>query len=140
MHSGTKKCFSETEVGAYIDEKLLSEEKAALEKRLFDCKTCGDEFISITGIIAQKDKTESGDVPDHLIEKAVAMFPEKQNVFDIVIGIVKDSLMLVSSANNFHIFSNYTSTYLSIWIFRTFGTGFSNFHKIFRPRYVIFSF
>ena len=103
MHTGTKKCFSEIELGAFLEGKLSSEEKDALKLRIFECKPCWDELISITGIIAQKDKTESGDVPGHLIEKAIAMFPEKQNVFDIVISMVKDSINLISSTNNIHI-------------------------------------
>jgi len=101
MHSGTKKCFSEIELGAFLEGKLSDEEKDALELRVHKCKTCWEEFISITGIVTQEDKTGTVDIPEHLIAKAVSMFPEKQCIFDIVIHLIKDSLALISSTDSF---------------------------------------
>lgn len=108
MHSDTKKCFNDIELGSFLENKLSPEEEDAFVLRISKCKDCWDEFISITGIIAQKGTSEFGNVPDHLTEKAMAMFPAKQRIFDIVISMVKDSIELISSAADFE---TYTPAY-----------------------------
>lgn len=101
MHSGTNKCFSETELGALLEGRLSEEEKNAFFNHIFTCRDCRDEFISITGALVQKDSPEFGEVPQHLIEKAVDLFPEKESVFDIVISTVKEGIDLIFSGDDF---------------------------------------
>jgi hypothetical protein len=104
MHSETRKCLSDAEIGAYIDGRLSSEGKASFESHLVECKLCRSEFIALSRVIVQKD-TPAEEVPGYLIKKAVDLFPEKTSVFDVIVNLVEDSVKVLYCSQNFNIFT-----------------------------------
>lgn len=102
-HTDKKRCFSEFELGAYMEGRLSQEERDALDERLAACTSCWNEFVAINRAIIQKDELADENVPEYLITRAVGMFPEKHGLFDLVVNIVKDSVKLLSCSEGFHL-------------------------------------
>jgi anti-sigma factor RsiW len=67
MHKKNKKCVSEQEIGAYIDGRLSSDLKDAVDKRLTECKQCWEEFAAISQYVVQKENTPDEEVPAYMI-------------------------------------------------------------------------
>ncbi len=104
MHSESRKCLNEAEIGAYIEGRLSSEGKASFEGHLVECKLCRSEFVAISRVIVGKH-TPAEETPAHLIKKAVDLFPEKTSVFDVIVNLVKDSVKVIYCSRNFNIFT-----------------------------------
>lgn len=103
MHQKNEKCLSDFEFGAYLEGKLSSDEKGAIDERFIECEHCREEFIAVNRVISQKDDAVIEELPEHLIKKAVRMFPEKTSLFDIVLNLVRDSLEVVYYSNDIYI-------------------------------------
>jgi len=105
MKTDDKKCFSEFEMGAYIEGSLSPEMKEAFENHFASCDHCWSEFVELNRVIIKESDMLAGEVPEHLIKKAVRMFPEKSGLFDIVLKLVRDSVDVVYSAHDITAFT-----------------------------------
>lgn len=104
MHSDNKH-LSDFELGAYIEGRLSTEKKELFEKRLTEDKDAMDEFVVINRVIIQKDNLLIKDVPQHLIEKAIKMYPERRNLFDIIVDLGRDIIDVVYASCNINVFT-----------------------------------
>jgi hypothetical protein len=102
MHKKNE-CLSEHEIGAYMDSTLSSDLREDFEKRLIECKQCWEDFVAISQSIIQKDEISAEDAPEYIINKAIRMYPEKSNLFDIILELVKDSIDIIYHSPGFDI-------------------------------------
>ncbi len=104
MDRHNKKCLTDYKIGAYIDGKLPDFEKEAVENSLFACKECWGDFVSIKQAVIQGDDEPSEEMPASLMQKAINMYPEKNSLFNIIVGLVKDSIQVMHYSKGFDIF------------------------------------
>lgn len=97
-----KKYLTETELGAYLDDRLDLEKRESLERGLLSCDQCREEFIALRRVMIRDDVRNITEIPDYLMQKAVNMFPEKRNILDIVLSFVQDSIRIVSCSQDMH--------------------------------------
>lgn len=105
MQTGNKKCLSEFQLGAYLEGKLPPDEKGSMEMHIMECRQCREELLAVRLVTDAKDDRAFDDVPEHLINKAVGLFPEKKSVFDVVLNMVRDYLDVDYCSNAVNIFS-----------------------------------
>ena len=103
MNSENKKCLSEFELEAYLEGKLSSDRKESVNKHFNECGQCREEFNAINQIVIQGDDMAVEEVPEHIIKKAVGMFPEKSGLFDIILSLVRDTLEVVYYSDDINI-------------------------------------
>lgn len=105
MRTEKKKCFSEFDVGAYIEGSFSSDQQESFERHLSGCHECWSEFVAINRVIMNKDSVATEDVPDNMIEKASMMFPKKSSLLDIILNLVRGSVDVVHRSLDINIFS-----------------------------------
>jgi hypothetical protein len=104
MDKHNKKCLTDYEIGAYMDGNLPDSEKEALENSLFACKECWEDFVTIKQAVIHDDELTE-EMPASLMQKAINMYPESQDsIFNIVVGLVKDSIQVMHYTKGFDIF------------------------------------
>ncbi|RJQ49790.1 MAG: zf-HC2 domain-containing protein [Nitrospiraceae bacterium] len=95
-----KKCLTETELGAYVEDRLSPSEREDLEGHLLLCDQCRDEFIAVRRVMIRDDVVDVIEAPDHLMQKVISMFPEKRSILDLVLAFVQDSIKIISCAQD----------------------------------------
>ena len=100
MHKQDKKCLTETELAAYVDDKLSAFEREDIERSLSLCDECREEFIALQRVMISKDVTDVGDAPEYLIKKAIRSYPERRSVLDVVLSFVQDSIKVMTCAHD----------------------------------------
>jgi hypothetical protein len=105
MERHNRKCLNDNELGAYMEGRLSEIEKDSLEKRLFACRECWEDFVMMKQAIIHNDEEAENELPPHLMQRAVNMYPEKTSFIDIIVGIVKDSIQISHYAEGFQIFT-----------------------------------
>ena len=105
MRSYKKKCLSESELGAYIEGRLLPDKKESIDNHLVECNNCWEDFVSVNRAVIQQLPVID-DVPEHLIRKVVERYPEKHSLFDIVIGFAGDVLKIDHFSAGFNMLSS----------------------------------
>ncbi len=103
MYKHNRKCLNDYDIGAYIDDRLPESEREIIENGVFACKECWEDFIAIKQTIIRGDEEPAADLPDSLIQKAVDMYPEKNRLFNLVVGFVRDSIQIMHSSAGFDI-------------------------------------
>ncbi|MBI5055717.1 MAG: zf-HC2 domain-containing protein [Nitrospirae bacterium] len=103
MHPEHRKCLSDFEISAYIDGRLSPEERQSFEQALMECEDCRGNFGAIRSVILKKDDRNLEDVPEHIIRNAVNLFHDKNSLFDIILGLIKDSVRVIHCDENFDV-------------------------------------
>lgn len=105
MDRHNKKCLSDYEIGAYIDGKLTDAEKEPIENRLFSCKECWEDFVTVKKTIIHGDAEPVEEMPVSLVHKAIHMYAEKNKLFNLIVSLVKDSIQVMQYTEGFQIFT-----------------------------------
>lgn len=111
MHS-CNTCLSDVEIGSYIEERLSPEERKAVEKRLEDCNECRKDLIGIRELLGKEDVLQANDAPEHLIKRAINMYPDKEGMFDVVFRIIRDAIEIVRSSTRINVLAPAAGTAL----------------------------
>lgn len=87
-------CLSESEIGAFLEGTLDQEHRAAAEHCLVDCRFCRDELAAAKTAMASAAEVLP-EVPEHLVSAAIRLYPRRDGMFDVVIGLARDAIGLV---------------------------------------------
>ncbi|MBI5196387.1 MAG: hypothetical protein HZA10_08695 [Nitrospirae bacterium] len=104
MHPDNKS-LSDLEIAAYMEGRLSSEKKESFERRLSEDRQCMDMLVAINRVITRKDSLPIGDVPQHLIEKAIEMYPERRGIFDIIVDLGRDIIDVLYAPSDINVFT-----------------------------------
>lgn len=104
MRTESRKCLSETEIGAYLEGRLSSSGKEAVDGHVAACNKCWKDFVAVSRVMNREDAADEN-VPEYLIAKAVGMFPEKTSVFDLVLNLLKDCVKVLYCPPDINIFT-----------------------------------
>jgi len=105
MERHNKECPSDYEIGAYIDGKLTDSEMETIEKRLFSCGECWEDFVTVKKNIIQDLEEPVKAMPASLMDKAIHLYPEKNKFFNLIVSLVKDSIQIMQYTEGFQIFT-----------------------------------
>jgi hypothetical protein len=105
MKRDDTKCLNEFEMGAYVENSLSPDMREEVENHFASCNQCWSEFIAVHRAMISERDVLTGEAPGHLIKEAVAMFPEKSRLSDIVLKLVRDSVDVVFHAHDITLFT-----------------------------------
>ena len=93
-------CLDDENLGAYFDGALAEPAQDEMETHLASCRPCLDRFLAAHAALADEREAQ---VPSPLLARAMALVARvkpAENVFTIVVELVRDSLALIASSGN----------------------------------------
>ncbi|UCH44560.1 MAG: hypothetical protein JSV11_09680 [Nitrospiraceae bacterium] len=103
MDRHNRNCLKDYEIGAYLEGRLSDIDKDKLEKRLYSCKECWEDFVMMKQAITYDTGEPEEEIPSYLIQRAINMYPEKTSLIDVIVGFLKDSLQVMHYSEGFNI-------------------------------------
>ena len=105
MKRDDTQCLSEYQMGAYMEGNLSPDMKEAAENHFASCSQCWSEFLAMNRVILKESDGTEREVPGHLVKSAVALFPEKSGLFDVVLKLLRDTVDVVQCAHDVTLFT-----------------------------------
>jgi hypothetical protein len=91
-------CPDDEILANYLGRLLEDEEAMRLEAHLAQCSLCAEDVVAV---YKSAQETEEKKVPQQVIDRVMSLVPggeRQENILDLVIRLVKDSLELVSTS------------------------------------------
>lgn len=98
QQTSRRNCPDEELLASYLGRLLEDDEAVRLEAHLAECSLCVEEIVAV---YKSAQGREGDKFPQRVIERARSLVPDsspKENVLDLVVRLVKDSLELVSTS------------------------------------------
>jgi len=88
-------CPSEESLAVFLNGDLAGAGRDQLETHLAQCAACADDLVAA---YQSAQPGALGEVPQRLIEKALALVPSKGTLFDLTVRLFGDSIELISTS------------------------------------------
>jgi hypothetical protein len=92
------KCLGEENLAVYLSGDLTDAQRNEIEEHLVSCSVCVDEIVAAHQA-AQAGEAEP--IPQHLLNRAMALVPSSRvesDILQLVVQLAKDSLDLISTS------------------------------------------
>ncbi len=90
-------CPADIELAAFFEGRLPAGDREGIERHLASHADCRIAAAVIRDALAA-DADVSGEVPERLVRKAVALHPANRGGFDLVVSLMKDALAVIGAA------------------------------------------